>query len=813
MLLESDASLLNLTERLHRALELEEEASHTNKLGSRFKFSEFVALALEKLSGAYSLRKLSELSKQFSFYESSGLAERIELIKKLRHELKELEEELKAEIQEEEKPEEVEQKFLPQKRAWFAETKWLKGVGDKFALVLKKLGIETVCDLFFYFPREHLNFSKRVQVADLKTGMNATIIGEIIKVSAFKSPKNPNLNILTVRIKDETGIISLSRFIAGRAGDFLVNNFRKQYKEGSSVMVCGTAQFGRQTRYELTNYSIELIDSELGLDALRNERSGKFISIYPLTEGVSQHRLRKVIAHAFEKFGEDLEEKNSLRINDAFMPLKEAIQNIHSPTSEEALEKAEERLAFEEFLLMQIPLAKRMLTERKGELVKKNRKTEIKKDGLIKKYLDSLSFRLTGAQNRVFNEILKDLSGAEPMQRLVQGDVGSGKTVIAVLTMLIAVERGYQAAMMVPTEILAKQHFEKIQTQLLELGIKVELLVGSQGLAKRREILTGLSNGQIHIVIGTHALIQDGVEFANLGLAIVDEQHRFGIRQREKLREKGAFDCLYMTATPIPRTLALSLYGNLDLSEIDEMPPGRKPILTKIASGRERPKIQTFVKSQLDLGRQAYIIYPLIEESDALSAKAITEEFEKMQRIYSGYKIGMVHGKMTTEEKDESMRKFKDRELQILLGTTVIEVGVDIPNATVMIIEDSERFGVSQLHQLRGRIGRGSEQSYCFLFGDTRSERLKIMEETENGFLIAQKDMELRGPGELIGDRQSGVSDFGLKNLIKYSHLLELAKTNARELVKKDAELSFMSELFLYRLSKLEQKIELLSES
>ncbi|HEY9886410.1 MAG TPA: ATP-dependent DNA helicase RecG, partial [Vampirovibrionales bacterium] len=532
---------------------------------------------------------------------------------------------------------------------------------------------------------------------------------------------------------------------------------------------------------------------------------GRIVPIYKLTEGVSQPRLRKAIFNALQKFTSQVEELVPKQIIEqkALRPLQEAIKQMHFPDSEEDLLLAKKTISFMEFWFMQLPLAIKREENKQKQFEKEKRKVLLQPNGLVNSLLKNLPFDLTGAQRRVFNEIIKDLSLVTPMNRLVQGDVGSGKTIVALLTMLVAVERGFQASMMAPTEILAEQHFAKFQPMLLELGVNSCFLSGSMKVAEKREALTSIANGQAQIIIGTHALIQEGVEFANLGMVVVDEQHRFGVKQRDFLRRKGKneeeaeklalIDCLHMTATPIPRTLTLALYGNLDLSEIDELPPGRKPIKTKIIEAKKRSSAYDFVKKELKEGRQAYIVYPLIEESESLSAKAVTEEAEKLKETFSDFKVAVIHGKMRPEEKDNVMNSFRKNETQILLGTTVIEVGVDVPNASIMIIENAERFGLAQLHQLRGRVGRGSSQSYCMLFSGSKSvvsaERLSVMEQTENGFIIAQKDLELRGPGELMGTRQSGLSDFALASLMEFGYLLEEARNSANEFIHNNLEL------------------------
>lgn len=413
---------------------------------------------------------------------------------------------------------------------------------------------------------------------------------------------------------------------------------------------------------------------------------------------------------------------------------------------------------------------------------------KIEKDGLVQQFIKSLPFELTGGQKKAVNEILHDLNSEHPMARLLQGDVGSGKTVVACIMLLAGIENGYQGALMAPTEILAQQHYNNLVQWLTPLGLSVGLFLGSQGKKVREKFQTDLRNGQTNIAVGTHALIQDNIEFNNLGAIVVDEQHRFGVKQRNILRKKSQNpQMLTMTATPIPRTLAMTVHGDLDLTVIDELPKGRKPIITTLTSSHKQ--VYDLIKREIDSGRQAYVVYPLIEESETLSAKAATIEAEKLQNeIFPQYKIGLLHGKLKNDEKEQVMSDFKNKKYHILVSTTVVEVGVDVPNATVMIIENAERFGLSQLHQLRGRVGRNQLQSYCVLVSSTRSqetkERLNIMTQTNDGFVIAEKDLQLRGPGEFLGTRQSGLPDLIISDIVRDAKILEIARQEAIDFLK-----------------------------
>ncbi len=519
----------------------------------------------------------------------------------------------------------------------------------------------------------------------------------------------------------------------------------------------------------------------------QNLNLARIVPIYPLSENLNIKALRKIIYNAIQLFKNDIPTILPDNIIKKYHLLEknEAIEQIHFPSDNEKLQQARYTLVFEELFIIQLRLA---LLRAENNKHLSSIPLKIKKDGLVMKFINNLPFKLTGAQQRAVNEILNDLHSSKPMQRLLQGDVGSGKTVVATIMLLAAIENGYQAAIMAPTEILAQQHYNNMLNWLSPLGIKVELFLGSIGKKQRQISETNLRNGQADIAVGTHALIQDNVDFANLGAVVIDEQHRFGVKQRLALRKKSQNpQILTMTATPIPRTLAITMNGDLDLTIIDELPKGRKPIITTMTNSRKQ--IADLIRREVDAGRQAYIVYPLIEESEALSAKAATIEKEKWQNeVFPHYKIGLLHGKLKNDEKEDVMNKFKNKEYDILVSTTVVEVGVDVPNATVIVIENAERFGLSQLHQLRGRVGRSDLQSYCILSSSTRSQetkaRLNIMTQTNDGFVIAEKDLQLRGPGEFLGTRQSGLPDMIIADIVNDAKILELARAEAIDFVK-----------------------------
>ena len=664
-----------------------------------------------------------------------------------------------------------------------ADVTYIKGVGPKVAYMLNKLGIYTANDLLYYFPRKHVDYSTRTRIKDLEPGMTTTIFGTIKSVEAFTT-KN-NLGIIKVKINDGSGSLSLN-FFASKSSKYMLERMKSQFPKSSGIMVSGTAKvnsYDGMLTLDKPTYSI--MDDEVPDSS--NLNMARIVPIYPLSENLNIKTLRKAIFNVLQTYESEIETvlPDFLVKKYDLMDKRTALRQIHFPDNKTNLDRAHYTLVFEEFFLIQLKLA---LIREENNRNLTSIPLEIKRDGLVMKFINSLPFKFTGAQQRALNEILNDLNSEKPMQRLLQGDVGSGKTVVATAMLLAAVENGYQSAIMAPTEILAQQHFNNISKWLNPLGIRVELFLGSIGKKQRKVSETNLRNGQVDIAVGTHALIQENIEFANLGAVVIDEQHRFGVKQRLALRKKSRNpQVLTMTATPIPRTLAITLNGDLDLTIIDELPKGRKPILTTLTNSRKQ--IADLIRREVEAGRQAYIVYPLIDESETLSAKAATKERERWQsEVFPEYKIGLLHGKLKNDEKDDVMNKFKNKEYDILVSTTVVEVGVDVPNATVIVIENAERFGLSQLHQLRGRVGRSDLQSYCVLSSSTKSQetraRLNIMTQTNDGFVIAEKDLQIRGPGEFLGTRQSGLPDMIIADLVNDSKILELARSEAINFVK-----------------------------
>ena len=659
---------------------------------------------------------------------------------------------------------------------------YVKGIGPKKAYKLNKLGIFTLKDLLYYFPRQFEDRNNLKKIAQLENEEKATI--KVVIVGMNTTEPRKGLTLTKVDVRDETGYAKLVFFNQP--------HISKTLRSGDSILVFG------KVKKEFK--SIELSSCEVEQLTNSPKNTCKIMPIYPLTYGVTNKEIINIIKSVINSEEFKIREYLPQRIIEKYKlcSIDYAIKNIHSPISKEALKIALYRIVFEEFLILQL-----------GLFMYKNGTDEV--EGIKFTYNDkledvrnSLPFKLTGAQDRALNELMEDMKSNKVMNRLVQGDVGSGKTVVALLALTFCVLNGYQGALMAPTEILAEQHYISLTETLGKFGIRVDLLVGSLTKKKKENVLEKIKNNEIDILIGTHALIEDKVEFDNLGLVITDEQHRFGVRQRSKLSEKGMNpDILVMTATPIPRTLALILYGDLDISIIDELPPGRQPIETIAVDKSKRDRAyNSLVRKEVEKGRQVYIVCPLVEESESIEAKAATELVEELKLEYfSDLRVGLLHGKMKASEKDAIMKSFKDKEIDILVSTTVIEVGVNVPNATLMIIENAERFGLAQLHQLRGRVGRGKHQSYCILIYASKSEvckqRMSIMEETNDGFKISEKDLEIRGPGEFFGTRQHGLPELKVANIFKHMKILKLAQQEARYIIGNDQKLSSYENKYL----------------
>ncbi|MEO0068394.1 MAG: ATP-dependent DNA helicase RecG [candidate division WOR-3 bacterium] len=653
---------------------------------------------------------------------------------------------------------------------------YLKGIGPKRAEQFARIGVQTVRDLLFLVPRRYLDRSQVLPIARLRVGDEATVIGRIIATAHRRTKTKKEL--VSCLIKDDSDVIEVLWFNRP--------DLKTRFKPGQEILISGKVTRFRHKQF--VNPSFELLEGKDGFSF-----ANAIIPVYPLTAGLSMWVIRKAVQTGLERFGNLLNETLSREIlsHYRFPDIKSAIAAVHFPRSLVLAEKARERLIYEELFFFQLLLA---LRRRSSEQVKKPRPL-IEKGNLTQPFLKGLGFKLTRAQERVIAEIRQDMAQMRCMNRLLQGDVGSGKTVVALYAMLIACENGFQAALMAPTEILAEQHFYNWQERLKGLGLKVALLTGSTSVKERGQILAGLESGEVQMVFGTHALIEEGVRFSRLGLVVVDEQHRFGVMQRAALLNKGINpDFLVMTATPIPRTLTLTVYGDLDLSVLDEKPPGRMPVITRLFTEKQRQRVYEGIRRRLAMAEQVFVVCPLIEESEKLELASAVESYEKTKAAFPGYKIGLIHGRLRPEERRKMMERFRLGELDILVATPVIEVGVDIPNATVMVIEHPERFGLAQLHQLRGRIGRGERPSWCILMAQDEemaesSERLRYFVSTNDGFKLAEKDLEMRGPGEILGTRQHGLPDLRIADIFRDREILLRARRDAFRLIELDPEL------------------------
>ncbi len=657
----------------------------------------------------------------------------------------------------------------------------LKGVGPKIAEKLERLGAETIWQLLYLFPRRYDDYSLMKPISKLQYGEQVTIIGTIWQTKVRRT--RTNQSIIECVVNDGTGTVQATWFNQPWLAE--------QLPAGTQIVLSGKVDM----------YLGRLMFNSPEQEPLETEplRTRRIVPVYPLTEGLTSTKMRELMQRTVKEWAARVPDPLPLEIRKRrrLYSLPQAIEQMHFPDSQESMRQARRRLAYNELFLLQLGMQRqrREWQDHSGAAL-------VVDDGQLQGFLDSLPFQLTGAQRRVVDELRADMAQDQPMNRLLQGDVGSGKTIVAAAAMAIAAWAGAQAALMAPTEILAEQHYRGLSWLLEPLSLRVALLTGSTSTAERQTIYEGLADGAIQIVIGTHALIQPAVKFHRLGVAVIDEQHRFGVDQRAALREKGPLDgdravsphLLIMSATPIPRTLALSLYGDLDVSILDEMPPGRQEIKTRWLRASERERAYNFIRRQTAEGRQAYLIYPLVEESDTIDARAAVEEYERLSHeVFPDRRVGLVHGRLRSDEKDSAMRAFATHETDMLVATSVIEVGVDVPNSTVIVIEGADRFGLAQLHQFRGRVGRGEHQSYCILIAEDVSadaeQRLTALEATNDGFVLAERDLELRGPGEFFGRRQSGLPELRFASLLHDTEVLMMAQEDAAALFVTDPEL------------------------
>ncbi|MBL8066149.1 MAG: ATP-dependent DNA helicase RecG [Chthonomonadaceae bacterium] len=681
------------------------------------------------------------------------------------------------------------------------EVQFIKGVGPKNAMLLKRLGIETAGDVLWHLPRRYEDRRDIPQIMFLRPGHSSTVKGRLVDVRS-KTLGRGRVVVQGV-VEDKTGVVNMTFFNQGYAAKHL------QKAIGQDIVAYGQVREGYRSQLELHNCEWEAIEGG------ETDDFARIVPVYPLTEGLTQRVVRRAAKAVVLACAQDVIDPlpNDLRRVEGLPSLEWSLRQMHLPDTMDDQTKARGRLAFEEFLYLQIGLQLRRneVKQEPGIAFSTTnwRKSDVAAESLSNLFTSSpssdiwtdvrtmLPFVLTNAQKRVVAEIWTDMETPIPMNRLVQGDVGSGKTAVAACAILAAVRSQHQAAMMAPTEILAEQHYINLHRMFEPLGVNVTLLIGKLNSTQRKKAYAKAANGEAHIVVGTHALIQEGVEFLRLGLAVIDEQHRFGVRQRLALRTKGKVmpDVLVMTATPIPRTLTMAVYGDLDVSVIDELPPGRRPIKTHVKRTSDRKQVYETVRTLLEEGRQAYFVCPLIFDNEKMQAQAAEDLYYRLSNEeFKDQSVGLLHGQMKPQEKEDVMQAFLNNTVSVLVATTVIEVGVDVPNATIMVIEDADRFGLAQLHQLRGRVGRGQAQSYCVLIADPKSseaqQRLQILAQSHDGFVIAEEDLKLRGPGDLIGTQQHGLPDLRVADLVRDLTLAEQARKSAQTLLEKDPGLS-----------------------
>ncbi|MDD5439727.1 MAG: ATP-dependent DNA helicase RecG [Candidatus Omnitrophica bacterium] len=659
--------------------------------------------------------------------------------------------------------------------------RYLKGVGPKKAELLGRLGIQTVEDVLYYLPRRYEDRSRFTVIRDLKIGEYHSVRAKVLSLGMYRTKRQ--IPVFQVTLGDGTGLLYCLWFNM----PFLKKNFHI----GQSLIVYGKAE--RHQKLQMSHPDYEAVD---GNNTGANLSMGRIVPVYPLTRDVTQRYLRTLIFNAVQKLLPLLKETlpHDVIGSKDLIDIRKAVENIHFPVTFELLERSYRRLVFDEFFLLQAALARKKAGIRNTHTaLAHSLDTEI-----LDTFKNRLPFRLTDGQEKAIADISRDMAGAKPMRRLLEGDVGSGKTVVALYGLVLTVRNGYQGVIMAPTEILARQHYLTMSELLMPMGINIRLLVSGLDQETKDGIKGEIAAGEADVVCGTHALIQEAVTYKNLGLVVVDEQHKFGVEQCERLAGKGKHPhILAMTATPIPRTLVMTLFGDMDISVIEHTPEGRKPITTFWVEEEERSRVYDFIREDVKKGRQAYIVYPRLSKSESNEVKSATTMYHTIQeKVFPDLKVALLHGKMASAEKEEIMKKFKERRYDILVATVVIEVGIDVPNASVMVIENAERFGLAQLHQLRGRIGRGEYDSYCILLGNPTTEdsgkRISKMVETQDGFEIAEEDLNIRGPGEFFGTRQHGLPELRFGNIIKDFKIMEEARKEAFRLVEGDPELELV---------------------
>jgi len=692
---------------------------------------------------------------------------------------------------------------------------FVKGVGPNRSQMLQRLGIETIGDALALLPRRYEDRTNLKPIRSLEVGRQETFEGMILVSGSSRTGRGRRL--YEIIVGDATGTLRCLWF------QFHETYMRQRYRIGQRVFVTGEVRINPYSgqRKEVHHPDLEIIDADEGQPL----HVGRIVPVYPGTEGLHQKTLRTVIKRIIDEFADQAPDflPPALRERLQLLETPQALREVHFPSAATDLEvlnhwasEAHRRLVFEEFFLLELGLALRQRETSIEERAVAYRGT----DRLAERLRARLPFKLTKAQERVLAEIGENLRRPHPMNRLLQGDVGSGKTIVALLVMLLAIESGFQAAIMAPTEILAEQHYRTMQGLVQTLGVRVVLLTSGIKGRKRRELLETIAMGNVDLIVGTHTLIQEGVGFKALALVVIDEQHRFGVLQRATLKRKGYYpDVLVMTATPIPRTLAMTVYGDLDVSTIDELPPGRLPVITRLCYESRRGESYDLIRRALRQGRQVYVVYPIIEESEKIDLRAATVMAEQLQHeVFPEFRIGLLHGRMKGDEKEHIMRDFLAGDLQVLVSTTVVEVGVDVPNASIMFVEHAERFGLAQLHQLRGRVGRSHHQAYCLLMAnfpmsEEAKQRLQALTESHDGFVIAERDLDIRGPGEFLGTRQSGLPELRVAHLIRDQRILAEARREAFALLAGDPHLALPEHAALRQalINRWQQKFELMS--
>ena len=797
---------------LQQALELEADRGFGNLQGRRERFSSFLARQCGEPPAGLPLPDqgaLGQLADDYRLYDSFSPARRQSLVRRSRQRLHDIQRALQPAL-----PPAPPRLNRPQESPVPAPAPDLaglqpqtplgqiRGIGPKAAEKLAALGLFVARDLIRYYPRDYLDYANLVRITSLEPGSTATIVATVRRSSSFTSPRNPNLSILELQLQDPTGRLRVSRFFAGKrfSSPGWLKSQERQFPAGCTVAVSGLV---KETPYGpcFQDPLMEVLESPNA--PLQSRQIGRLLPVYGLTEGLTADRVRQAVQSllvAVQAWGDPL--PGRLLQQQQLLDLPTALVQIHQPDDQERLAAARRRLVFDEFLMLQLGLLqrRRQLTANPAPplalAAPRGPGAETgEAEGLMQAFLKILPFPLTGAQRRVLAEIHADLARDQAMARLVQGDVGSGKTVVAIAALLTAIDAGCQGALMAPTEVLAAQHYHKLCEWLPQLHVTVSLLTGSTPAKRRRELLADLDNGTLKILVGTHALLEDPVRFARLGLVVVDEQHRFGVHQRHRLLNKGLQPhLLTMTATPIPRTLALSIHGDLDVSQIDELPPGRTPIRTQLIKGGERQQAYDLIRAEVEAGQRAYVVLPLVEDSEKLDLRSAVEVHRQLsEEVFPDLSVGLLHGRLASADKQAAIGAFARGETQVLVSTTVVEVGVDVPEASVMVIEHADRFGLSQLHQLRGRVGRGAAASHCLLINDSRNaqarQRLEVLVRSSDGFEIAEMDLRLRGPGQVLGTRQSGLPDLALASLSDDGAVLDQAREAAQALMASDPDL------------------------